>query len=388
MAGVDPKEPKPRPQNWVPPAGAPPRSAESAPALRRTLIGSTIADKYRVLGLLGTGGMGSVFEAEHVAIRRVVAIKILHASQVQNETAVKRFHQEAWAAGAIGHPNLCAVFDVGSLEDGSPYLVMERLYGQTLAARLKRERVLPIPDCIEIVQQVLAGLGSAHERGVLHRDIKPENIFLAEHQGFPANMGAQPGHVTVKLLDFGVSKIVNNTPGDEWEEKSALTATGIVMGTPYYLSPEQARAIKDLDSRADLYGCGVLLYELLTGERPFIANHYNALLLRILQGNPTPPSKLRSSIPPELEAVILKAMAKERDDRYASAAELWHALAAVATQQSRPPVPAAAPSDTIPVAPLTMSAEIPVFVTDSFSAASSEGDDPPPPDTEVNPRRG
>jgi serine/threonine protein kinase len=351
---MDPKEPKPS---------------------RRSLIGQTIADKYRVLALLGTGGMGSVFEAEHVAIRRLVAIKVLNAAQAQNQTALKRFHQEAWAAGAIGHPNLCAVFDVGALSDGSPYLVMERLFGETLNGRLRRERALPIPEVIDIVRQVLAGLGTAHERGVLHRDIKPENVFLAEQPGFPT---------MAKLLDFGVSKIVSSTPGDEWDEKSALTKTGIVMGTPYYLSPEQARAFRDLDARADLYGCGVLLYELLTGERPFVANHYNALLLRILQGNPTPPSRLRPDISAELEAIVLKAMAKERDDRYATAAELSRALGSVRDRAATSAGMGASPGEAAPLAPLTVSVEIPIFVTDALPA--HDDDDDTAPDTEIIPR--
>jgi len=284
----------------------------------RHLIGQTIADTYRVLGLLGTGGMGGVFEAEHVATGELVAIKVLHAAQAQDETARKRFHQEAWATGAIGHPNLCAVLDMGTLPDGSPYLVMERLFGETLSERQRREQELPIQDVIAIVRQVLAGLGAAHEHGVLHRDIKPENVFLAEQHGFPA---------MAKLLDFGVSKVLASGPSGEWEERSALTKAGMVMGTPYYLSPEQARALRDLDPRADLYACGVMLYELLTGERPFVAHNYDALLLRILQGNPTPPSALRPSIWPELEAVVLKAMARERHERYASATELSRALA-------------------------------------------------------------
>ena len=290
-------------------------------------MGHTIAEKYRVRGLLGTGGMGSVFEAEEIANGRLVAIKVLNPAQAQNETAIKRFHQEAWAAGAIGHPNLCAVFDVGKLSDGSPYLVMERLHGETLQERLERERSLPVQEVVDVVRQVLAGLGAAHKRGVLHRDIKPENVFLAEQAGFARQ---------AKLLDFGVSKILDDPATAEWSDQVAVTQTGIVMGTPYYLSPEQAQAARDLDARADLYACGVLLYEALTGERPFDASHYDALLFRILHGNPTPPSKLRASISPELERVILKAMAKDRRDRYPTAAELSLALQAATSPPGAP----------------------------------------------------
>ena len=150
------------------PVGPPPRSA------RRALIGQTVDGKYKVRAVLGEGGMGAVFEAEHSAIGRVVAMKVLHPAQANKKVAVKRFHQEARAAGGIGHPNICEVFDFGTLGDGSPYLVMERLKGETLASRIANEGGLPFLDCVDTVMQVLSGLAAAHERGILHRDIKPE----------------------------------------------------------------------------------------------------------------------------------------------------------------------------------------------------------------------
>ncbi len=283
--------------------------------------------KYRVRAILGEGGMGAVFEAEHHAIGRVVAMKVLHPSQASKTVAVKRFHQEARAAGGIGHPNICEVFDFGTLSDGSPYLVMERLQGQTLAARITAEGGLPFADVVEVAMQVLSGLTAAHERGILHRDIKPENVFLAERAGYPP---------IAKLLDFGVSKVVGGGPNNEWDDETDLTKTGMVMGTPYYMSPEQARGDRNLDGRVDIYACGVLLYEALTGQRPFTAKNYNSLLVLILQGNPTPPRGLRASIPVELEQIVLKAMAKNRDDRFQTAAELAHALAPIRKSLAKP----------------------------------------------------
>ena len=214
--------------------------------------------------------MGAVFEAENTALGRSVAVKVLHPAQARKKVAVKRFHQEARSAGAIGHPNICEVYDLGTLDDGSPYLVMERLVGETLADRIQSEGGLPFDDVIEVVTQVLSGLVAAHEKGIVHRDIKPENIFLTKRVGCPP---------LAKLLDFGVSKMISPIHNEK-DEDLDLTRTGMVMGTPFYMSPEQARGDRNLDARVDLYACGVILYEALTGRRPFTAANYNALLLR------------------------------------------------------------------------------------------------------------
>ena len=288
----------------------------------RALIGQVLADKYMIRSILGTGGMGTVFEARHTTIGRVVAIKVLRPES-NNPVSVKRFQQEAWAAGSIGHPNLCEVSDLGSLPDGRPYLVMERLYGQTLAELVDERGKLPVEEAVHIIMQVLAGLAAVHLRGIVHRDIKPENVFLSQRQGFPT---------ITKLLDFGVSKVMVAAPGDEWDDKSALTKTGMVMGTPYYVSPEQARAMKDLDGRTDLYSCGVVLYLILTGALPFTAEHFHALLLKIVRGGARPPRELRPDIPPALEAVIQKSMAVDRNERFPTASDMGRALdAAIST---------------------------------------------------------
>ena len=203
--------------------------------------------------------MGTVYEAEHLGLGRAVAVKVLNPSQAKKRVAVKRFQQEARAAGAIGHPNICEVYDLGLLDDGSPYLVMEKLIGTTLADRISREGGLPFDEIADVMIQVLSGLIAAHDKGIVHRDIKPENIFLARRVGCPP---------IVKILDFGVSKMMPQFQGGD--EQLDLTRTGMVMGTPYYMSPEQARGERNLDGRVDVYACGVMMYEAIVGKRPFL----------------------------------------------------------------------------------------------------------------------
>jgi serine/threonine-protein kinase len=293
----------------------------------RDLIGRTIGGKYVVRNVLGEGGMGTVFEAEHLTIGRSVAVKVLHPTQARKKDAVRRFHQEARAAGAIGHPNICEVYDLGTLDDGSPYLVMEKLVGETLADRIASEGGLPFDDVIDVLVQVLSGLVAAHEKGIVHRDIKPENVFLTRRVGCPA---------LCKLLDFGVSKMITPLLGGK-EEDLDLTRTGMVMGTPYYMSPEQARGDRNLDVRVDLYACGVILYEALTGRRPFTAANYNALLLQILSAKPRPARDLRPALPMGFDAVLEKAMARSREDRYRSAAEFQRELQTLRDRFNAPP---------------------------------------------------
>lgn len=325
MTEHPPPERSPEPLGFEAPAPArrrPPPS-EAMPAAgntrsQRHLIGVTVGERYRVVGILGEGGMGTVYDAEHLGLGRPVAIKVLNPAQAKKRVAVKRFQQEARAAGAIGHPNICEVYDLGLLEDGSPFLVMEKLIGQTLADRITREGGLPFDDIADVMIQVLSGLIAAHEKGIVHRDIKPENIFLARRVGCPP---------IAKILDFGVSKMM---PAYATGEDSLdLTRTGMVMGTPYYMSPEQARGQRDLDGRVDVYACGVMMYEAIAGKRPFLAPNYNALLLAIINTLPRPLSEARPATPPDLESVVRRAMARHRDDRYVSAMQMMRDLQAL-----------------------------------------------------------
>jgi serine/threonine protein kinase len=312
--------------------GSPPPSAftSSAPSAPEplgfdepSLIGQVLGNRYRILSILGSGGMGVVYEAEHLGLERSVAVKVLNPLQAKKKNTVKRFQQEARAAGGIGHPNICEVYDMGWLEDGCPYLVMERLHGQTLADRIRKSGGLPFLEAVEVLSQVLAGLMAAHEKGIMHRDIKPENIFLSRRTN------ADP---VAKILDFGVSKGMAGGA----EEPLDLTRTGMVMGTPYYMSPEQARGERNLDARVDVYACGVMLYECLTGRRPFLAPNYNALLLQILTENPRPARDLRPDLPAAFEPIMRRSMARARDDRYSTAASLRRDLLQVGKQLGQP----------------------------------------------------
>jgi eukaryotic-like serine/threonine-protein kinase len=319
-----------RPASGAPEAAfAPPAAASRVDRVVETagldgLIGSTLNHRYRVVGKLGQGGMGAVFEAEHVGLARMVAVKVLRPEQAQRITALKRFQQEARAAGSIGHGNICEVYDVGETPNGLPFLVMERLYGEALSDRLQREVKLPVAEAVDILCEVLAGLDAAHAKNIVHRDIKPENVFLSDPP-----RGSKPGAPRVsKVVDFGVSKTLAMAHM-EGDEEMSLTRTGMVMGTPYYMSNEQARGLRDLDARVDIYACGVMLYELLSGRRPFTAPNYNALLLQIIGGTPKPLNELRSDVPALLEDAVERAMQRDRELRFQSAREFRDVLLAL-----------------------------------------------------------
>jgi eukaryotic-like serine/threonine-protein kinase len=329
------------------------------------LVGETLGGKYLVRSALGKGGMGTVYEGVNIQIGRVVALKVLHAKQLKKKEAVKRFYQEARTAGAIGHPNICEVYDLGTLENGCPYLVMERLVGVTLADRIAKERTLPIPDVLDALTQVLSGLVAAHAKGIIHRDIKPENVFLTLREGYPP---------VAKLLDFGVSKILPISEGTR-DSDLDLTRAGMVMGTPFYMSPEQARGDRDLDARLDIYGCGVLLYEALTGKRPFDAKSYNVLLWQILTKPPKPARELRPEIPSAVARVIEIAMSRNRDDRFPSATAFIQALAKARNEpfRSEPPrVPPPPETQRMAFDSGSLHEEVPISVELSPESAASQ----------------
>jgi Protein kinase domain len=278
----------------------------------RLSIGSTLDGRYRIDGLVGIGGMGSVYRCEHVGIGRPVAIKVLHADFIGNREASVRFQREAIASGRLEHPNIVGVSDFGLLEDGGCYLVMELLEGESLGDRLDRER-LPWREAIDILRGVLRGLRHAHDRGVVHRDIKPDNVFLAVKDGDPIT----------KILDFGIAKLFAGGADDP-----GATRVGITVGTPAYLSPEQAVG-GEITPASDLYSTTVLLFEMLTGRPPF-EDKDPLSMLGAHVGRP-PPSIAEIApelvLPPELEKIIQQGLAKQPLERFPSANEYLAALA-------------------------------------------------------------
>ena len=274
--------------------------------------GDLIDQKYRVLRLLGTGGMGSVYEAENTRVDRRVAIKVMH--QVRDQQDVVRFEREARAA-QIGSSNIVQVFDLGYLADGSPYMVMEYLAGESLGERLQRLRSMTPAELLPIARQILDALGAAHRAGIIHRDLKPDNVYLVR-----TDDGDQE---IVKLLDFGISKF---TDAARKAADVSLTRSGVAVGTPHFMSPEQVQGSKDLDFRTDLFSLGVILYRALSGQLPFQADEVAPLLVQILMETPKPLCEVRPGIDADLSALVARSMARRAEDRFQSAAEFRSAI--------------------------------------------------------------
>ena len=272
-----------------------------------------LADRYQIVRRIGEGGMGAVYEAKHTVIGKRVAVKVLLEKFLAKSDFVARLLQEARLASSIGHEHIVDVTDFGTTVDGRSFVVMEFLDGESLAELAMREAPLPIERSLGIARQVASALGAAHAKGIFHRDVKPENIYLVKRGDADF----------VKVVDFGISKAVK-PGGDEGGEGYRLTHTGLLLGTPLYMSPEQARGEEDLDHRVDIWALGVLLYECLTGEVPFRANNYLGIISQVLTHEPTPPSKLRPElgISDAVEAVVMRAMEKDRARRYQTMAEL------------------------------------------------------------------
>jgi eukaryotic-like serine/threonine-protein kinase len=274
--------------------------------------GDLIDDKYRIVRLIGEGGMGAVYEGENTRIRRRVAIKVLHGNVAGMADAVARFEREAQAAGRIGSEHIVEVLDLGDLPSGDRYMVMEFMDGDSLSQRIRqRGRMLPA-ELYPVTRQLLDALSAAHGAGIVHRDLKPDNVFLLRSRR------AQPDFV--KLLDFGISKFggANNA--------LSMTRTGAVMGTPYYMAPEQAKGSRDLDHRVDLYAVGVILYEALAGEVPFIADTFNELLFKIVLESARPLLEVVPETDPGLAALVERAMARDPAHRFQSAEDMQREL--------------------------------------------------------------
>lgn len=286
--------------------------------------------------MLGVGGMGTVYLAEHPLIGKKVALKVISGPFAKNPEAVGRFMREARAAGAIGHPNIVAAHDFGVLPTGEHFCLMEYVEGRTLARVLDRERVLAVPRALHIGAQIAAGLGAAHRTGVIHRDIKPDNIMLTQR-------GREQDFV--KVLDFGLAKVRDGSAPDG----EFATAVGIMIGTPQYMAPELCKGHGDADHRVDIYALGVLLFQMLTGRLPFDAESMAAVLLAQVHDAPPALRAIVPEIPPAVEQIVLRCLAKDRNARFASMVELRDALlapdaylAGVAPDGSMPQLPTTA----------------------------------------------
>lgn len=295
MDVLDPKSPKPHEK-----------------ANRRALAaepGSVLAGKYRIESLLGRGGMGQVFLATHLQLNEPVAIKLLHRNLIDSPETLDRFLQEGRAAAKIKSEHIARVLDLGMLDDGSPYMAMEVLEGSDLAKTLKKDGPLPIPKAVDFILQACEALSAAHSIGIIHRDLKPSNLFLTQRAD---------GTPWIKVLDFGISKFLH--------AGHSHTQTSDVLGSPPYMSPEQIRSTKHVDHRSDIWSLGTILFELLTGRTPFMADTMADLCIKIV-AEPSPPlSSVLPGAPPGLEAILLKCHEKDPGARYASVEELASAL--------------------------------------------------------------
>ncbi len=287
------------------------------------LVGRLIDYKYQIHERIARGGTGSVYAGTHLQLNMPIAVKIMHREMTADFTSVERFRREAYATMQIRHPNAIAVMDFGVTPDNLVYVVMERLEGKSLRDRLKEAKYLSLTEANEIIQQVSAAMAVAHKRKIIHRDLKPENIFI--HQDGDTSI--------VKVLDFGIAKLVAGHP----EEGSLeLTRQGFVVGTPYYMSPEQCYG-KDLDARADIYSLGIVLYEMLAGRVPFTGRSHTAVAVKQAREKPRPLYELRPEVPPVVNAVVMHALEKSPNDRPADvtafAQELEAAMKAVTDKE-------------------------------------------------------
>lgn len=275
-------------------------------------VGDLVADKYRIETLLGEGGMGAVYAARHEMMDKPVALKWLLPRLASHAEARDRFIREARAAARVRHPNVVEVYDVG-VHNGALFMVMELLEGQSLEELFDGDEKITIPTALRILIGAMQGVQAAHEQGIIHRDIKPANLFVVRDP--------RTRERYAKVLDFGISKLT-----EDQQRGAGITSTGLVIGTPSYMSIEQIQGDKDLDLRTDVYAFGVLLYQALSGQLPYTGDSVGALAIQLVMHQPPRPKLLRPELPTALDNVIMKAMAVNRDDRYANMGELIDAL--------------------------------------------------------------
>jgi serine/threonine-protein kinase len=283
--------------------------------------GQVLAGKYRVERVLGKGGMGMVVAALHLQLDKRVALKFLLPEVAQNPEIIARFAREARAAGKIESEHVAKVLDVGTLEDGMPYMVMEYLEGQDLSQHVKQRGALPGQDAIEYVLQACEALAEAHKAGIVHRDLKPANLFLTHRAD---------GSPCVKVLDFGISKVALADA-----QGQAMTQTSALMGSPNYMAPEQLRSARNVDARTDIWSLGIILQELITGDVAFKADTVPELYVSILQSPPIPLRSRRPDAPPQMEAIVTRCLEKDPARRFANVGELATALGELAPARAR-----------------------------------------------------
>ncbi len=338
------------------------------------LVGTEIQGRYRVLKRLGAGGMGVVYLGEHSLIRRKVAIKTLHAMYATDPDVVNRFHREALAATSIGNQHIVEVTDMGHLPGGAMFMVLEYLEGHDLGHCIEREGPQPLGRMVHILLQLCEALSAVHAQGIVHRDLKPDNVFLIKR-------GDNPDFV--KVLDFGISKFKQGF--DDSDAK--MTATGAMLGTPFFMAPEQAQGVPDIDQRVDVYALGAILYSALSGHHPFEAENLPQLFIKICTEDPPSLRTFRPDLPPDIEAIVHRALARNRADRYQNAEELRRALLPYASLDRAAPSQAlpssAQPSATAPsqvaVPARTADPGAPTIASGSLGGASSSVVSQPPP---------
>ncbi|HEV8322757.1 MAG TPA: serine/threonine-protein kinase, partial [Myxococcota bacterium] len=294
-----------------------PPGAPAAPPVEGLAIGERVAGSYKVVAHLGKGGMGAVYLAEHELIGRKVAIKVLHSQYARNPAVLERFFMEAKASsGIIDHPGIVEVYDFGVTPFGVPFILMQFLDGENLEQRLDRLGLLAEADAARLCARIAHALSAAHAKGIVHRDIKPANLFILQDV-------ERPGEERIKIVDFGIAKLA-----DEWTQGREDTHTGIVLGTPSYMAPEQVEALGQIDARTDVYALGVVLYRMLAGRVPFSADNPRRVMAHHLKTLPASPRELNPRIRPQMEAIVLKALAKLPEERFQSMDELRRALLA------------------------------------------------------------
>jgi serine/threonine-protein kinase len=304
---------------------------------RLGLIGQTVDGRYTILEQIGEGGMGTVYRAEHQRLGRQVAIKVLHQAYAKDHTALDRFFNEARAAATLGHPNIAESFDVGELSDGSPFIVLELLHGRSIDEEVGRAGRLSIRRALRIARQIAQGLDAAHQRGIIHRDLKSENVLLTERADTPDH---------VKILDFGVARIVENS--------ASITQPGHMVGTPEVMPPEQILSPHTIDARVDIYAAGVILYQTLSGHKPFESVPMPALFHRILEESPP----ALTFLPDDVRALVEDAMARDRNHRIQTAIELRDRIDACLADLTGP-----APADLTGPAPADLTGPAPADLT-------------------------